>query len=101
MVSGASVAVTNTDTGAAHAYSTNGDGIYVAPFLQPGHYRVEATGSGFGKVDANNLTLLVGQTLTIDLSLSVQVPRPLSKSPARLLCLIPNARRSPRLSIRR
>jgi hypothetical protein len=72
MVSGASVAVTNTDTGAAHAYSTNGDGIYVAPFLQPGHYRVEATGSGFGKVDANNLTLLVGQTLTIDLSLSVQ-----------------------------
>jgi hypothetical protein len=72
MVSGASVTVTNTDTGAAHVYSTNGDGIYVAPFLQPGHYRVEATSTGFGKVDANNLTLLVGQTLSIDLSLSVQ-----------------------------
>src|SRR5258708_4859085 len=71
MVAGASVTMSNTDTGVAHNYTTNGDGIYVAPFLQPGHYRVEATGTGFGKVSASNLTLLVGQTLTIDLSLSV------------------------------
>ena len=72
IVSGASVTLTDTDTGVAHKYTSNGDGIYVAPFLQPGHYRVEATGSGFGKVEASNLTLLVGQTLTIDLGLSVQ-----------------------------
>ncbi len=72
VVSGASVTVINTDTGATHVYTTNGDGIYVAPFVQPGHYHVEAVSSGFGKVEANNLTLLVGQTLSIDLSMSVQ-----------------------------
>ncbi len=72
VVAAASVTVTNIDTGAAHPYATNADGIYVAPFLQPGHYKVEATSRGFGKVTASNLTLLVGQTLTIDLGLSVQ-----------------------------
>ncbi len=67
-----SVTVTNIDTGVAHIYKTNDSGFYVAPFLQPGHYKVTATASNFGSVGANNLTLLVGQTLTIDLSLKVQ-----------------------------
>ena len=43
VVSGASVTVTNTDTGAAHLFTTNAEGIYVAPFLQPGTIRVEAS----------------------------------------------------------
>jgi hypothetical protein len=64
--------VLNTDTGATHTFTTNDQGIYVAPFLQPGHYTVEASGAGFGKVNATNLTLLVGQTLTINLALSVE-----------------------------
>jgi hypothetical protein len=71
VVPGASVNVLNTDTGAAHVFTTNSEGIYVAPFLQPGHYRVEVSAAGFGKVQASNLVLLVGQTLTIDLGLSV------------------------------
>src|ERR1700761_1964976 len=71
VVPGASVNVLNTDTGAAHVFTTNSEGIYVAPFLQPGHYQVEASASGFGKVQATNLVLLVGQTLTIDLAMSV------------------------------
>ena len=56
------------DTGVTHIYKTNDAGFYVAPFLQPGHYTVTATASNFGSVGATNLTLLVGQTLTIDLS---------------------------------
>ncbi|HEY3704900.1 MAG TPA: carboxypeptidase regulatory-like domain-containing protein [Terracidiphilus sp.] len=71
-VSGATVTVTNTDTGAAHTFTTNDQGIYVAPFLQPGRYKVDAAAAGFGKVNATNLTLQVGQTLTIDLNLTVQ-----------------------------
>jgi hypothetical protein len=67
-----SVTVTNIDTGVAHIYKTNDSGFYVAPFLQSGHYKVTATASNFGSVGANNLTLLVGQTLTVDLSLKVQ-----------------------------
>lgn len=66
------VTVTNVDTGVAHPYTTNGDGLYVAPFLQPGHYKVSATGSGFGVVEASNLVLQVGQTLTLDLTMQVQ-----------------------------
>jgi hypothetical protein len=72
VVSGATVTVTNTDTGAARTFTTNAQGIYVAPFLQPGHYTVDAAASGYGKVNATGLTLQVGQTLTIDLSLAVQ-----------------------------
>ena len=69
---GAVVTVTGTDTGIDHQFITNSAGIYVAPFLQPGHYKVSATGAGFGRVEAPGLTLLVGQTLTIDLTLTVQ-----------------------------
>ena len=68
----ATVLVTNTDTGIAHGYVSNGAGLYVAPFLQPGHYKVKATADNFGGVEASNLTLLVGQTLTIDLTLTVK-----------------------------
>ncbi len=69
---GASVTITNTETGIDHAFTTNSAGIYVAPFLKPGHYKVSASGAGFGTAEAPGLTLLVGQTLTIDLTLSLQ-----------------------------
>ncbi len=54
---GASVTVTNTDNGIDHEFTTNSAGIYVAPFLQPGHYKVSATSAGFGRVEATGLTL--------------------------------------------
>jgi len=72
VVPGASVTVTNIDTGVVHDYSTNSDGIYTAPFLLPGHYTVVASGANLGSVEAKNLMLLVGQTMTIDLTLTVK-----------------------------
>ena len=72
MIPGATVTVTNTDTGVVHSYTTNGAGLYRAPFLLPGHYTVTASASGFSRAQATNITLLVGQTLTIDLALPVQ-----------------------------
>jgi hypothetical protein len=71
VVSGAMVTVKNVDTGIEHSYQTNQAGLYVAPFLQPGHYTVSATAPTFATVIARNLNLLVGQTLTIDLSMTV------------------------------
>ena len=71
VIPGASVTVTNTDTGVSHDYKTNDSGLYTAPFLLPGHYKVGATAASFGKVEASNLTLLVGQALTINLTLKV------------------------------
>ncbi len=70
-IPGASVSVVNTDTGVTHAYTTNSTGLYTAPFLQPGHYKIGASASNFGKVEASGITLLVGQQLTVDLTLKV------------------------------
>jgi len=68
-VSNAAVVVLNTDTGVTRTLTTNADGSYSATFLQPGHYEVTFTGSGFGKVDRKNLVLTVGQVLEIDAAL--------------------------------
>ncbi|HXC95471.1 MAG TPA: carboxypeptidase regulatory-like domain-containing protein [Edaphobacter sp.] len=68
-VSNASVVVLNADTGVSRTLTTNSDGLYTATFLQPGHYEVSASASGFGKVDRKNLVLTVGQILSIDATL--------------------------------
>jgi len=69
VIPNAVVTVTNTDTGIAHTIKTNSAGIYAAPFLQPGHYKVAGTAASFGKVEETDLNLQVGQTLTVDLTL--------------------------------
>ena len=46
----------------------------MAPFMQPGSYEITATKAGFGKILRQNLTLQVGQTLTVD------VPLPLAST---------------------
>jgi hypothetical protein len=68
-VPGASVVVTDVDTGVSRTIITGSDGSYLATFLQPGHYEVVVSGSGFGKLDRKNLVLTVGQVLTVDLAL--------------------------------
>ena len=71
VVPGAAVAVIDTDTGVSHSYTTDSAGRYSAPFLVPGHYEVDATGTGFGKVQEKGITLIVGQVLTVNLTLAV------------------------------
>jgi hypothetical protein len=66
VVPGATVTVTNVDTGVSRTLTTDGAGLYTAPFLLPGHYTVAASGASFGKVERKNLLLTVGQVLTID-----------------------------------
>ena len=69
VVAGASVTITNTDTGLARTLQSNEDGIYSAPFLQPGHYAIHAEDPGFRAVDLKGLALTVGRTLTLDLTM--------------------------------
>ena len=69
VVPGASVIVTDTDTGVARTLTTNSAGAYTAPFLLPGHYEVVASAGSFGKIDRKNITLTVGEVLTIDVAL--------------------------------
>src|SRR4051812_36287628 len=68
----ANVVIHNVDTGVDRAVVSNGAGIYVAPFLQPGHYDVTVSKQGFAKIVKKDLTLSVGQSLTIDLQVPVQ-----------------------------
>jgi Carboxypeptidase regulatory-like domain/TonB dependent receptor len=72
VVPGATVAVRNANTAATVSLTTNGAGIYVAPFLPPGMYEITASKTGFGTILRKDLTLQVGQTLTADLALPLQ-----------------------------
>ena len=68
----AKITVHNIDTGIDREVVTNGAGIYTVPFLQVGSYEVTAEKAGFAKIVRKDLTLQVGETLTIDLQLQVQ-----------------------------
>src|SRR5271157_6436169 len=68
-VPGASVTIHNTDTGIDRKIESNEAGIYSAPFLAPGHYEVSAGKTGFASVVRKELTLQVGQTLTVNFSM--------------------------------
>ena len=68
-VPNATVVITNTDTGVSRTVTTNNDGLYAANFLQPGHYELTASAPSFGKIAHRNLTLTVGQILTVDTAL--------------------------------
>jgi protocatechuate 3,4-dioxygenase beta subunit len=56
----ATVLVHNTDTGADQSVTTNDAGRYVVPQLQPGHYELTASKSGFATAEAKGLDVGVG-----------------------------------------
>src|SRR5581483_4733807 len=66
----ATVEVRDTDTGVSRSLTSNDQGEYAAPFLQPGHYEVIVSAPGFSQNDRNNLVLTVGQVLTVDANLT-------------------------------
>ncbi len=72
LVPGAAVLVHHTDTGIDKAVASNEAGIYVATFLQPGHYEVTASKAGFARMARTDLTLQVGQILTVNFQMPVQ-----------------------------
>jgi carboxypeptidase family protein/TonB-dependent receptor-like protein len=69
---GVSVKITNVQTGAVRNAVTDADGLYRAPSLQPGVYSIEASLQGLQSVKQDNIKLLVGQVLDINLKMSVQ-----------------------------
>ena len=71
VIPAATITITDVDTGVQHLYTSDSAGLYSAPFLIPGHYEVDATAPNFNKVEEKGITLLVGQTVTINLTLKV------------------------------
>ena len=67
----ATVSVHDTDTGADQSVTTNDAGRYVVPQLQPGHYEVSASKNGFATAEAKGLNVGVGQTITVDMPMTL------------------------------
>src|SRR5688572_9950742 len=70
-VPGASVTVKNIETNVTSTVTTNDEGAYTVPLLQPGSYTISATGSGFKTSTIENVTVRVDDRLTIDVQLQV------------------------------
>jgi len=71
VIPGAAVTITNVDTGQSQKLVTNGSGYFEAPLLQAGPYRVTVDMEGFKGVTQSGITLSVGQSLTLKLTLEV------------------------------
>jgi hypothetical protein len=70
-IPGVTVTVANLDTGDTRVVVSNQTGVYRAPLLPLGRYRVSAELQGFKKFEQEGLTLSAGQTAVINVSLSV------------------------------
>ncbi len=68
---GVTITVVNTDTGAERSVVTNEKGLYRAPLLSLGTYRVAAELQGFKKFEQTGVTLSAGQTAVVNVTLGV------------------------------
>jgi hypothetical protein len=68
---GVTITITNVDTGAERTVVTNEKGLYRAPLLPLGKYRVVAELQGFKKAEQTDIQLSVGQTAVVNATLSV------------------------------
>jgi hypothetical protein len=71
LVQGVKVKITNTKTGISTQISTNEQGAYNMPLLDPGSYIVEFEASGFGRVVRKGIDLELDQTARVDVQLKV------------------------------
>ncbi|MDT5157946.1 MAG: hypothetical protein QOC61_1166 [Acidobacteriota bacterium] len=71
-VAGATVKVTNVDTGQSREVTTNSEGFYRVTNLTPGDkYRVDVTATGFAPKSAENITVRAATENTADLQVGV------------------------------
>ncbi len=71
IVSGATVTATNIATGESQTSPSNQDGLYRLSQLSPGHYRIQASQTGFRAEVHNDLELTVAQIQEVDFTLEV------------------------------
>jgi len=71
VIAGASVTSTSVTDGGRRAASTNDQGYYLIPALQPGEYKVAIESSGFRNFTVERVSVEVGQDVRVDASLSI------------------------------
>ena len=70
-VSNATVTITDLGTKTTQTFTTNSDGIYNAPFLNPGSYEVSAAAPGFSKTVVTNVVVSVGSRANANIELKI------------------------------
>src|SRR5882724_1696477 len=70
LVPGATIVVTNLDTGARRETATNESGVYQFPLLQPGRYTITARKQGFKQATRDGVQLELNQIAQIDFILT-------------------------------
>ena len=65
------VTLTNLATNQVRTVTTATDGVYRAPLLEPGNYRVRFSAAGFKTAEVSSVTLTVTETSTLDRTLEV------------------------------
>src|SRR5262245_55868680 len=68
---GATVNLKNAETNIVNSTTTNEDGVYNFPLLQPGKYQLSVTQQGFKAAQRENIELRVADRLTLDVKLDV------------------------------
>ena len=71
VIPGATVTISNDDTGVTINTSTNEVGFYTAPGLNPGPYTISVSSDGFATAQRPGIRLEVAQTLGLNIQLSV------------------------------
>ncbi len=69
VVPNATLTIVNIETGATRTINTDDAGVYRAPLLPLGNYRVTVEAANFKKLVRDGITLTTGQTATIALTL--------------------------------
>src|SRR3954452_12101667 len=71
LVPGAQVAVKQLSTGETRNTTTNANGEFNVPFLQPGQYSLTATAGGFKSKTLSDMTVQVDQKMNLSITLDV------------------------------
>src|SRR5205809_1689775 len=72
IVANASVSLRNLDTNRTYTSTSDASGYYIVPNLPPGSYELNVTYTGFEPFLQSGIQLRVGQTATLDVTLTVQ-----------------------------
>ena len=71
VVAGATAVLKNVNTGFERTVTTNSDGVFNAPLLPLGRYRITVSSSSFANSILENVSVSVGQTLSLRIEMKV------------------------------
>ena len=70
-VPNATVTIRNVGTNQTNTVTSNGEGGYIVPLLQPGRYTISVTGSGFKTSTRENVEVKVDDRISVDFQLEI------------------------------